>query len=227
MSIRVVPGEISAKDTTTRTVIPTAAQPRWPPFERVAERIASSGHRFPPHHHAGVEVLTYVVEGSGSYEFGPGPPDALVAGSTHLLTAPEPVAHAIRLEKGQTIRWFALVATLPPRSPTPLRLQSARAVVSGVRDDVTHVQPIIGAGTPIASAVGMEAEVVEFHGSGASFRKLGHDRVAVGYALSGRGAVDNEAVDGGEAALVEGAAGVALHGRPGFRVILVSAPRRI
>jgi hypothetical protein len=57
------------------------------------------------------------------------------------------------------------------------------------------------------------------------FRRLGHDRVAIGYALAGRGKLDEQAVDAGEAALVERAAGVALQGQAGFRVIFVSVPR--
>ncbi len=71
-SIRVIPGEIDGRDVTTRAVIPSTAQPRWPPLERIAETIATPRRRFPPHRHEGVEVLTYVIEGSGTYEYGTG-----------------------------------------------------------------------------------------------------------------------------------------------------------
>ena len=55
--------------------------------------------------------------------------------------------------------------------------------------------------------------------------KVGHDRIAVCYAFSGRGAVDNEGLDAGEAALVEEAGGIAIAGQTGFHVVLVSAPQ--
>lgn len=225
MSIRVVRGEIDAKDVTTRTLIPTATQPRWPPFERVAETIATPRRPFPPHRHEGVEVLTYVVEGSASYVYGPGPPDSLVSGATRLLTAPTPVSHAINPGKGQTVRWFAVVASLPVGRAAAPHLQSGRAEPTGIQPDGTIVRRLVGPGTTITSAVGLEGEAIEFHSTGTTFRKVGHDRVAVCYALAGRGRVDNEILEGGEAALIEQSAGIGLQGQPGFRVGLVYAPR--
>jgi hypothetical protein len=85
---------------------------------------------------------------------------------------------------------------------------------------------LVGSGSTIKSAVGLEAESIEFRSGGAAFRKVGRDRLAVCYALSGRGAVDNQPLDGGEAALVEDAAGIALQTRAGVHVVLVSVPRK-
>jgi redox-sensitive bicupin YhaK (pirin superfamily) len=226
MSVRVVLGEIGAKDATTRTVLPTVAQPKWAPFLRVAETIATPRRRFPPHGHEGVEVLTHVIEGSGTYECSPNPPEAVGAGSTTLLTAPIPVLHAINPGKGQMVRWFAVVVTLPAGAASAPRVQFERVEGTAEQPDGTIVRRLVGPGATIKSAVGLEAESVEFRTSGASFRKVGHDRVAVCYALSGRGTVDNDPLDGGEAALVEDAAGIALQGQPGFRFVLVSAPRK-
>jgi len=225
MSIRVVSGEISAKDATTRAAIPTAAQPRWPPFERVAETIATPRRRFPPHRHEGVEVLTYVIEGSGTYECGSGPPTPLTAHSTTLLTAPGSVSHAINPGKGQTLRWFSVVASLPSGAAAAPRRQDSRAEASAIQADGTQVRRLVGSGAGLASALGLESELVEFTANGAAFRKVGHDRVAVCYALSGRGSVDNQATDAGEAALVDDAGGVAIEGRPGFRITVTTAPR--
>ena len=225
MSIRVVQGEIGAKDVTTRTLIPVVSQARWPPFERVAETIATPRRLFPPHRHEGVEVLTYVIEGSGTYAYGPHPAETLVAGATRLLTAPTPVSHAINPGKGQTVRWFAVVASLPASNAAPSRLQSGRAEPTELQPDGTILRRIAGPGTTLRSSVGIESEAIEFRSTGATFRKVGHDRVAICYALSGRGRVDDQVVEGGEAALVEQAAGIALHGQAGFRIVLVHAPR--
>jgi hypothetical protein len=89
----------------------------------------------------------------------------------------------------------------------------------------TILRRIAGPGTTLRSSVGIESEAIEFRSTGATFRKVGHDRVAICYALSGRGRVDDQVVEGGEAALVEQAAGIALHGQAGFRIVLVHAPR--
>jgi quercetin 2,3-dioxygenase len=225
MSARVVRGEIGTKDVTTRTVLPTATQPRWPPFERVAETIATPRRPFPPHRHEGVEVLTYVIEGSAFYAHGPGRPDSLVAGSTRLLTAPSAVSHAINPGEGQTVRWFAAVVSLPPGVAAEPRIQSGRAEPTGVQPDGTVARPLVGAGTTLTSSAGFDGEAIEFRSTGTTFRKIGHDHVAICYALSGHGRVDSELLGGGEAALIEQSAGIALQGDPGFCVVLVRAPR--
>ncbi len=225
MSVRVVPGEIGAKDATTRTVIPTVVQPRWPPLERVAETIATPRRRFPPHRHEGAEVLTYVIEGLGSYEFGPDPPVPVLPGAVKLLTAPTSVSHAVNPGSGQTVRWFSVVAALPDGTASVPRLQSGRAEETGVRPDGTNVQRLVGPKVAIRSAIGLECEAITFLSDGTSFQRVGHDSVALCYALSGRGMVDGEALEGGEAALVENAAGIALQGQPGFHVVFVRVPR--
>jgi quercetin 2,3-dioxygenase len=227
MAIRVVAGEIDAKDATTRVVIPTASQPRWAPFERVAETIATPRRPFPPHRHAGVEVLTYLIEGSGSYEFGPEPPTPVTAGALRLLTAPTSVSHAINPAKGQTVRWFAVIATLPAGTPPAPRLQSATVELGGGEGDEALRRRLVGRGTGITSVAGLEGVSIEFPKAATTFQKVGHDRAAVCYALAGRGRIDTEVLEGGEAALVDEAAGVALHGKPGFHVVFVSAPRKI
>ncbi len=225
MPIRIVSGEIDVKDATTRVSIPTASQPRWPPFERVAETIATPRRPFPPHRHSGVEVLTYVIEGSASYEFGSSPATPLAPGSTMLLTAPSAVPHSINPGKGHTVRWFAVVAALTAGDAAAPRLQLRIAPWSAAGADGTSVRKLVGPGSGITSMIGLEAAAIEFRSAGASFRKVGHDRLAVCYALAGRGKLDNEVLEGGEAGLVEDVAGVAIQGPPGFRVVFVSAPR--
>jgi redox-sensitive bicupin YhaK (pirin superfamily) len=225
MSIQVARGEIGAKDVTTRTLIPTAARPRWPPFERVAETIATPRRPFPPHRHERVEVLTYVIEGSASYLFAPTPADPLVPGSTRLLTATTAASHAINPTKGQTVRWFSSVTSLPEGVSGAPRLQSGRAEPTGLEPDGTIVRRLVGPGSSLTSSIGLEAEAIDFRSNGTTFRKIGHDHIAVYYVLSGRGRVDNEIVEGGEAALVEESAGIALQGSPGFSAVLLRVPR--
>ncbi|MCI4352130.1 MAG: hypothetical protein L3K14_01900 [Thermoplasmata archaeon] len=225
MAIRIVTGEIEAKDVTTRVALPTRALPRWPPFERVAETIATPRRPFPPHRHSGVEVLAYVIEGSASYELGSDPPRPLVPGSTTLLTAPLPVSHAINPAKGHTVRWFALVSALPAGSNPPARFQSGRTEAKHGSAEGTIVRGLMGPGSTINSAIGMEGLSIEFESPATSFQRVGHSRVAVAYALAGRGLLDNEVLNAGEAALVENAAGIALHGDAGFQVLFVMAPR--
>jgi quercetin 2,3-dioxygenase len=224
MSVRVIPGEIDAKDATTRAAIPSASQPRWPPFKRVAETIATPRRRFPPHKHEGVEVVTFVIEGSGTYEFGATPPYPLQTGSCFLLTAPTAVAHAINPGKGQTIRWFSVVAGLREGKVTEPRLQSSQGLPEP-QPDGTTVRHLVGPGSQLQSAIDLDAQAVRFDSEGTTFRKVGHGSLAVCYALAGRGRVDNDPLEGGEAALVEDSAGIAIQGQPGFQVILLRTPR--
>jgi redox-sensitive bicupin YhaK (pirin superfamily) len=224
MTIRVVAGEIEAKDATTRVALPTGSQPSWPPFERVAETIATARRPFPVHRHSGVEVLTYIIEGSASYELGSDAPRPLVAGSTVLLTAPAPVSHTVKPAAGHTVRWFSLVSTLPSGSSPPGRLQPGLADARRGSAEGTVVRRLLGPGTAITSAIGMEGVAIGFESAATSFQKVGHNRVAVCYALAGRGRLDNEVLEGGEAAFVNDAAGVALEGEAGFHVVFIHAP---
>jgi redox-sensitive bicupin YhaK (pirin superfamily) len=224
VSVRVVAGEILSKDATTRVIVPTSAVPRAPPFERVAETIATARRRLPPHRHENAEVFTYVIEGTGTYDFGPGPSLTMVRGSSYLLTAPQSITHSISPGPGQTLRYFATIVSLPPGSTLESRLQSTQPPAVP-EPDGTMDRALAGPGTRVSSFAGLAAEAIEFHDAGTAFRKVGHDRLAIAYAAAGTGKVDNQALEAGEAALVEDAAGVAIAGRPGLKVILTSVPR--
>jgi redox-sensitive bicupin YhaK (pirin superfamily) len=191
----------------------------------VAETIATPRRPFPAHRHEKQEVLTYVIEGSATYTFGHDPPEPLAPGSTKLLTAVTSVSHAISPGQGRVVRWYSLVATLPDGQASANRLQSLRVEPSAMQPDGTVLRQLIGRGSPITSSAGLECEVIEFQEEGTSFRRVGHDRIAVVYALAGPGMVDNACLDGGEAALVDDAAGIALKGEPGFQVIFATGPR--
>jgi redox-sensitive bicupin YhaK (pirin superfamily) len=225
VSIRIVSGEINVKDATTRVVLPTVTTPRCPPFARVAETIAAPRRRFPPHRHESVEVLTYVIEGSGSYESGSAPATNLMAGSTSLLTATESVAHSLNPKTGQTLRWFGVIVNLPAGTKGPGHVQSSEARPSAPQADGTVVRRLVGPESGVTSATGLESEVIEFQSAGTAFRRVGHDRVAIFYALSGNGQIDSLPLDAGEAALAQDASGVAVQGRAGLRLVSVSAPR--
>jgi redox-sensitive bicupin YhaK (pirin superfamily) len=226
MPVRVVRGEVGSKSATTRTVLPSGSGETLPPFERVAETVATPRRRFPPHRHEGVEVLTYVTEGSASYVYGSGAADPLAPGAVRLLTAPTSVSHTIEAKEGSTVRWFAAVVPLAKGAAGPSRLQSGFAQPSAVQPDGTVVRHVLGPPTGLTSAAGLECVALEFRESGTAFQRVGHDRVAVCYVLSGEGKVDNRPLEVGEAALVEDSAAVAVHGLAGFRTILLSAPHR-
>jgi redox-sensitive bicupin YhaK (pirin superfamily) len=224
VSVRVVPGEVSSKDATTRAVVPTSALARWPPFERVAETIVTTRRRLPPHRHEHAEVLTYTIEGTGRYDFGSAPPSPLAPGSVNLLYAPTGVTHAISAGDGHTVRYLAVVATVPAGAPATPRLQTARPDARP-QPDGSISRAIVGLGSAVTSTVGLECEALEFGQDGTAFRKVGHARLGIAYVVSGRGRIDNQEIEAGEAAAVEEASGVAISGRPGFQVVLTTAPR--
>lgn len=225
MTVRVVAGEIYAKDATVRAVIPTSHQPRWPPIERVAETIATPRRRFPAHSHEGVEVLTYVLEGSGLYSYDTGPLEPVGARSIHLLTAGTNVAHSINPGKGQTLRWLSVVATLPGTASSANRSQASIASEGRLAADGTRTRGLVGPDTAVQSAVGLQAFDIDFADEGTTFHRVGHTVNAVAYAVNGTGSIDGVPIELGEAGLIEGSAGVAIQGRPGFRLILVQVPR--
>ena len=223
MSVRVIPGEVEAKNATTRLVMPTPTQPAWPPFERVGETLATTTRQFPAHGHQGQEVLTYVIEGFASYQFDSNAPEPMLAGAVRLLTTPGKSSHRISPAIGSPIRWFNLVVTAGGPGASA-RLQSSEPTPGTRTAEGALVRPLVGPNAPLTSASGLEVVDLEFVASGTAFLKMGHRRRGVAYVVGGRGAVDNQNVDGGEAALIENAGGIALHGNPGFRVILSSAP---
>lgn len=225
MPVRIVAGEISATDATTRLLIPTPKQGKWPPFVRVAETLATPRRRFPAHSHSGVEVLTYVVEGSGTYELQSRPAEPVAAGSVHLLTAPTAVGHAINPGKGQTLRWFGVVVTLTDAPPNETRDRSSPAGEPGAGPDSFSLRSLVGPGSVIPSAAGMEVASLHFVSEATTFRPMGHNSLAVCYALAGRGRIDSEGLEGGEAALIDESAGIAVHGESGFRAVVVRVPR--
>jgi redox-sensitive bicupin YhaK (pirin superfamily) len=224
-TVRVVPGEVDARSATTRLAIPTSVQPVWAPFERVGETLASRSRQFSPHSHESQEVLTYVVEGFATYQLENQPLEPIQAGSVRLLIAPERATHRISPARGSPIRWFNLVVGLPPSHGGPRVERLESPAVTSLADGVRSLG-LVGGASGLRSQSGLEATVYLFDEPSTIFQRVGHERRAVAYALSGRGTLDDQNLDGGEAALVEGAAGVAVRGAPGFRVIVSSVPIR-
>jgi redox-sensitive bicupin YhaK (pirin superfamily) len=224
-SVRIVPGVVDSHNVTARLVLPTSQQGAWPPFVRVAESIAAVGRRFPQHAHEAEEVLTFEIEGNASYEIPPSPAVALDPGCLELLASSSKVTHAIRPAGGTSVRWFSLVVSLPAGAAVPTRAQFDRPTASALQADGTVVRRLVGPGARTASACGLEAEEITFGSEGTSFRRVGRDRRGLVYAFAGRGGVDNEPLELGEAALIENASGIALRGARGFRVVVATLPR--
>ncbi|HTW55451.1 MAG TPA: pirin family protein [Thermoplasmata archaeon] len=225
-SLRVVAGEVEAGDATSRLVIPSSGQPAWPPFARAGEVVVSVGRRFPSHTHQGEEVLTYVLEGAAQYKESTGAARSLPAGSAAFLTAPGRAAHTIGPEAGSTIRWFSSVVQLPATASAVPNLQWADPHPGDPQTDGSATRTLVGPNGPMRSGAGLSAQVIRFADDGTTFRRIGHDRRAIVYALRGRGEVDGRPIEIGEAALIDRLAGVALHGFPGFAAMLLTMPAR-
>jgi len=223
-SVHVIAGEIETRVVTTRLLVPSRGQPSWTPFQRVTESIANRGRQLPAHAHEREEVLTYVTEGFASYQLERGTVEPLQHGSARFLTAPGRVSHRVSPTKSGAIRWFNLVVALPASSTGTLRLQSMSPQAPTIEEDTVSVRPILGPGAPMASVAGVECQELQFTGEGTTFRRVGSSRRAILYAMSGRGAVDQREIAGGEAAFIEGMQGVAVQGSDGFCAILATVP---
>ncbi len=223
--IRVIPGEVETKRATTRLVIPTSVQPSWPPFVRAGETISDRQRQFPAHAHEHQEVLTYVTEGFASYQLEDRAAEPLQGGSARLLTAAARSSHRISPARGGPIRWFNLVVSLPGTSTAVPRLQASEEPATPLYEENALVRPLVGPGAPMTSGASLECREVTYIEETTTFHHVGHERRALVYALTGRGTVGGRAIEGGEGALVEGTAGVAILGKEGLRLIFASAPR--
>lgn len=223
-SVRIVPGELDTSVVTARRVLPTAAQAEWRPFERVAESIANRARQMPVHAHERSEVLTYVTEGFASYQLEKDAIEPLERGSGRLLTTPGRVSHRISPAQGGAIRWFNLVLGLPPGASGAARLQRLLPAAETAEEEKVRVRSIVGPQGPMTSAAAMECDELRFVDEGTTFRRLGSDRRAVFYAMSGRGSIDQKDIEAGEAAFVEGMPGVSIRGDAGFWGVLATVP---
>jgi quercetin 2,3-dioxygenase len=224
-SIRVVAGEVETRAATTRLVIPTGAQPSWPPFLRAGETLADRVRQFPPHAHERQEVLTYVSEGFAVYQLENRPAEHLRGGSARLLTAGSHCSHRISPSRGGPIRWFSLVLAAPGAGSGGPKLQASELPPTPLYEENAVVRHLVGPAAPMVSGAGLECREITFVEPSTSFARVGHDRRALVYVLAGTGTVGGQPIEGGEAALVEGTAGVAVSGTEGLRVIFATAPR--
>lgn len=225
MGIRVVSGELETSRAMTRLVIPSSVQHAWPPFRRVGETVVTRNRQFPLHFHERQEVLTYVTEGFASYQLDPGAPEELNPGSARLLESPGRASHRIGPARTGAIRWFSLVLDLPEVTAGGIRLEGSERPPIPMRESGPHVWSLVGPGGPMHSIASLECREITFDELQTIFQRVGHDRRGFVYALTGRGSVDGIAIETGEAALIEDAAGIAVQGTAGFRAILATAPR--
>jgi quercetin 2,3-dioxygenase len=223
-TLRWIPGEVVAKSTTARLLLPGPGISTWLPFTRAVETIATAARQLPAHAHEGEEVLTYMFEGFADYQYQSDPPAPLPPGSVRLLTSPSKSTHRISPARGSAIRWFSLVVRLPPSVKGDSRVQSAQPASTGTQPDGTVVHDLVGPGSPISAKSGLTAREVSFTSAGTTFQRMGRDRRGLVYALAGRGGIDSQPIEGGEGVLVEGASGIAVHGQAGLRVLVASAP---
>lgn len=223
-SLRVVSGEVQGKTYTSRMIFPSSTQASWPLFERLGEVIATSSRPFPAHGHQNQEVLTYIVEGFANYQMDDGTAEPLPAGAARLLTSPVKSTHRVSPARGGPIRWFNIVVTLPPGAAATNRLQTISPIPTTGAEGATY-RTLVGPHGGLASAAGLESKAIDFVEEGTTFQRVGHDRRGVVYALGGRGEIDGQAIEVGEAVLVEDASGIAIHGFEGLKLLLNTVPR--
>jgi quercetin 2,3-dioxygenase len=223
-TLRWVPGEVVAKSTTARLLLPGPGLSTWLPFTRAVETIATAARQLPAHGHEGEEVMTYMIEGFASYQYGNAAPVPLPPGSVRLLTAPSRATHRVSPAQGSAIRWFSLVLSLPSSLKGEPRVQSAQPRSTETQPDGTVVRKLVGPGGSVFGKSGLSADEISFVQMGTTFQRVGRDRRGLVYALSGRGTIDSQAIEGGEGVLIEGASGIAVHGQSGLRVLVASAP---
>lgn len=223
-SVRVAPGELDSSIVTTRLLVPTAAQPSWSPFQRVAESIANRARQLPTHAHERVEVLTYVTEGFATYQLEAGTPESMQRGGGRLLTTPGRVTHRISPAHGGAVRWFNLVLSLPMPTAGAPRLQQIGPDAPTVEEGPVRIRPIVGPQAPMSSSAGFECQEIQFRSEGTTFSRIGTDRRSLFYATSGRGSVAQQPVEAGEVAFIEGMPGISIQGDGGFSGILAIAP---
>lgn len=223
-TIQWVPGEVVAKATTARLMLPTTNVTSWSPFTRIVETIATTSRQPPSHAHEGEEVLTYMFEGFADYQFGNDPPVSLPPGSVRLLTATGKASHRIAPSKGSTVRWMSVVLDLPPGTVGESRIQGGSPRPSEMQPDGSVITELVGLNSGLASKSGLIAKEVRFAQDGTAFNRIGHGRRGFAYAIGGRGAIDNQPIETGEGVLLDRVAGVALHGQRGLRLLIGSAP---
>lgn len=223
-SLQWVSGEVAAKVATVRRIIPSAKVDVWPPYVRAVESMAAGARQYPAHSHEQEEVLTYVLEGFASYQLEGGPPESMRPGSVRLFTVYDKTAHRISPGKGSSIRWFSLVLALSGGTKGENRLQSALPALSPVQAEGARIRPLVGPGTPVTSSAGLEAKEIQFAERGTAFLRVGRARRGIVYVLAGRGAVDAQPIEVGEAVLIERTSGFALQGTPGLRALVATAP---
>jgi redox-sensitive bicupin YhaK (pirin superfamily) len=215
---------IDVSDVSSRLLFPTPQQGPWLPFRRYAETIATSRKKPGPHSHNRELVAVYVLEGNVDHEDGRRERTSLASGDVLTLTAGQETEHQLMIGKGRTASWVSLVLALPSTTAATWNVARLRPVRPPPAADGTIQTDLVGGTTGIRAETGLNWTEIEFVQEGTSFVHVGNERRAVAYVLRGPGSIENQSTDTGVGMMMEGVAGVALTGEPGFRVLLASVP---
>jgi len=222
----VTSGQIDLADVTARLLFPTTQQGPWLPFERFADTVATSRKKAGRHSHESSQVLVYILEGFVNHEDPAGNRATLTGGGALLLSAAEETEHDLWMEKGRTARWISTVIRMPPGAVTGTpAVQIAQATGTPASAEGALETAIVGPNGPLRSTLGLEAARFDFEDEGTCFCRIGGERRAVAYVVAGAVTVDTHRVEAGNGVLAENVSGLALHGGPGSRVFLATAPR--
>ena len=224
-SLTVAHGEIDASDKTTSLLFPSREHGPWLPFERFAETMTTSRSKLGRHSHQAEEVVIYLVEGEVDHMDAAGRRESLTPGSVAVLTAHEEVSHDLEMLKGKRARWLSVVVRLPWHTeppPTTVQIKTAGDATEG--SDGTVQKPVVGPLARADGSSGLECTDIEFARQATGFFRIGLDRRAVAYVLSGSGMIDDVPLKAGSGALLENMSAVAIGGAPGYRLVLASIP---
>jgi len=177
------------------------------------------------HSHQAEEVVIYLVEGEVDHMDAAGRRESLTPGSVALLTAHEEISHDLEMLKGKRARWLSVVVRLPWHTeppPTTVQIKTAGDATEG--SDGTVQKPVVGPLARADGSSGLECTDIEFARQATGFFRIGLDRRAVAYVLSGSGMIDDVPLKAGSGALLENMSAVAIGGAPGYRLVLASIP---
>ena len=168
----------------------------------------------------------YLIEGAVEHADESGGRVGMAEGSVLVLTAPGETRHELTMRAGRSARWLGIVLGLTnlPKKPTSSILFGPAAPPRETPEGTIERTVLTSDGSP-RSSTGLALHDIMFPEAGTRFLPVGHDREGVAYVLAGSGNMDSHRARPGEGAVLDGVAGVALTGEPGFRVILATAPR--
>ena len=208
-----------------RVLFPGPQQGPWPPFERLAESVATGGGAKDLHTHSGEEVVNYVLAGAVLHWDSEDHAVELNEGAVTLLRATDEIRHDIVPKLRSDARWVSVTlhwtgAVAGPETP----YQFGRGVAETSREPGLRVLRVVGASTPVRSALGLDMSDWTFSQSSSREVALDPARRLVAYVLDGTVEIEGRTVASGGGILAEGVSSLRVAASTGARMLLMSVP---